>query len=73
MSRAAEDMARDLRMNSLIRQISEIVPGSTKRELDREGKARKLRTETHTMDARNLCPEQGTRAARGFLNVLRHQ
>jgi len=56
---------------SLISSIdSVVVPGA--RELDHEaGANRGLLTDTHTMRAVDLCPEQGVRASRGFLDLFR--
>jgi len=49
---------------------SVVVPGA--RELDHEaGTNRRLLTDTHTMRAVDLCPEQGLRASRGFLDLFR--
>lgn len=56
---------------SLISSIdSVVVPGA--RELDHEaGVNRGLLTDTHTMRACVLCPEQGATAAGGFLDLFR--
>jgi hypothetical protein len=50
---------------------SVVVPGA--QELDHEAGAqnRLLLTNTHTMRAVDLCPEQGLRASRGFLDLFR--
>lgn len=53
---------------SIIADIDTITPGST--ELDNEGRARGLRTPTHTVRARDICPDQNHRAARGFRQLI---
>lgn len=54
--------------SSLVRDINSIQPGST--ELLNEGRNRDRLTDTHTMRARELCPDQGKRAAGGFLQRI---
>lgn len=40
-------------------------------ELLQEGKNRDIRTRTHTIRARDLCPKQGRTAAAGFVDLFR--